>query len=248
MLIGRDIACALDPTLFAEAAAIVCDPWQAGLLRVMPRRGLLLCSRQSGKTTVTAVMALHVAKYTPDALIVVVSPSQRQSAEMLRTIRLLHAKIEGEAPLGAESILKIEMANGSRIIALPGSERTVRGLAGVKLAVVDEAAGVEDDLLAAIRPMLATSNGSLIALSTPKGKRGWFYDAWHGDEDWHRVRVPASDCPRISKEFLDEERRALGAMRFSEEYELAFIDADSSVFPTTIIDSIIRKDILPLWT
>ena len=139
------------------------------------------------------------------------------------------------------------MANGSRIIALPGSERTVRGLAGVKLAVVDEAAGVEDDLLAAIRPMLATSNGSLIALSTPKGKRGWFHKAWHGNEDWHRVRVSASECPRISKEFLDEERRALGPMRFSEEYELAFIDAQSSAFPTGIIDLAFTTEVLPLW-
>ena len=80
---------------------------------------------------------------------------------------------------------------------MPGTERTVRGYAGAKLIVIDEAARVEDNLIAALRPMMATVDGSLIALTTPAGRRGWFYDAWIGDESWHRVKVPASQCPRV---------------------------------------------------
>jgi hypothetical protein len=247
MLMARDISRTLDPVLFAEDCGLTPDPWQADLLRAMPRRALLLCSRQSGKTTVTAINGLHRAVYTPGALVIVVSPSQRQSAEMLRTVRLLHGKIDGAPALDSESVLKIEFANGSRIVALPGSERTVRGFAGAALVIIDEAARVEDELLAAVRPMLATSDGSLIALSTPAGKRGWFYEAWHGDESWHRVRVSAQECPRITQEFLDEELRELGAKRFSEEYGLAFVDPEESAFPTTIIDNAFATEVLPLW-
>jgi hypothetical protein len=153
--------------------------------------------------------------------------------------------------LRAESVLKVELANGSRVLALPGGEqgKTIRGLAGARLIIVDEAARVEDELLAAVRPMLATrSDGAFVMLSTPAGKRGFFYDVWHdGDPKWTRVRVPASECPRISKEWLAEELKALGAARFSEEYELAFIDADSSAFPSSIIDRAFTKELLPLW-
>ena len=178
-MMARDLARCLDPVLFALDCGIVPDPWQAEVLRTRPRRQLLLCSRQSGKSTVTALSALWQAIYEP-GLIVIVSPSQRQSAEMFRTLMLYHSKLEGAPALNGESVLKAEFANGSRILALPGTEKTVRGLANVSLAIVDEAARVDDELLTAIRPMMATSTGGgrLIALTTPAGKRGWFFEAW----------------------------------------------------------------------
>ena len=59
----------------------------------------------------------------------------------------------------AERALRCEPANGSRIVALPGSERTTRGYAGARLVILDEAARIEDDLLAALRPTTATVDG-----------------------------------------------------------------------------------------
>ena len=159
-----------------------------------------------------------------------------------------HARLKGAPALNAESVLKSEFANGSRILALPGTEKTIRGYAAADLIIVDEAARVEDELLTAVRPMLATSNGRLIALTTPAGKRGWFFDAWTGDEgDWHRTKVAASDCPRITQAFLDEELRELGAQRFSEEYSLEFVDPDETVFPSAIIAAAFTPEVLPLW-
>jgi hypothetical protein len=171
---------------------------------------------------------------------------------MLRSIKLMHRHLDNGVPLKTESVLKLELENDSRILALPGGEsdgRTIRGLAGARLIIVDEAARVPDELFAAIRPMLATrSDGAMILLSTPAGRRGAFYELWHNnDPTWHRVRVPASDCPRISKEFLAEELRELGAARFSEEYELAFIDSDTSAFSTAIIDSAFTSEVSTLW-
>jgi tRNA(Met) C34 N-acetyltransferase TmcA len=151
---------------------------------------------------VTALLALWTAIYEAPALVILVSPSQRQSGELFRTVIGFHSRLAGAPELVAESALRAEMANGSRIIALPGTERTVRGYAAADLVVIDEAARVDDELLTAVRPMLATSDGHLIALTTPAGKRGWFYESWSGAGDWTRIKVAATDCPRITQEFL----------------------------------------------
>ena len=95
-----------------------------------------------------------------------------------------HLRSLVDAPgITAESALRLELANGSRIVALPGVEKTI----GATLIVLDEATRIEDDLITAVRPMLATSGGCLIMLSAPFGKRGAFYEAWTGDPSWHRV-------------------------------------------------------------
>jgi len=248
MLLARDIARALDPVRLAEACGVTPDDWQSDTLRSDAKRMLLLCARQTGKTTVTGIKALHKALYTSDSLSLILSPSQRQSAEMLRSLMALHARLDDAPSLDTSSVLKAEFANGSRILALPGTEATVRGFAGVDLAILDEAARIDDDLIAAVRPMLATKpDAQLIALTTPAGRRGFFFDAWHGDGDWTRVKVTAAECPRISAEFLAEELRELGPQRFSEEYELVFRDSDEAAFLTGVIDKAISDEVEALW-
>jgi hypothetical protein len=247
-MMALDLARALDPCLIAADCNITLDKWQAALMRSTAPRVLLLCARQTGKTTTTGFIALATAIYKPGSLTLILSPSQRQSAEMQRTIMSFHAKLQGAPTLTQESILKSEFSNGSRILALPGTEKTIRGYAAADLIIIDEASRVEDELLAACRPMLATSKGRLIALTTPAGKRGWFFESWTtGGDDWHRVRVPASECPRITPEFLAEELRELGAQRFSEEYGLEFLDPDEAVFPSAIIAAAFTSEVLPLW-
>jgi hypothetical protein len=247
-MMAADLSRALDPVLMAQDCGINPDLWQAALLRGQPKRAALLCSRQSGKTTTTSLIALHTAIYQAPALVLLFSPSQRQSAELFRQVVGFHGRLPGAPRLVAESTLRAEMENGSRIIALPGSEKTVRGFAAADLVVIDEAARVEDDLIAAVRPMMATkANGRLIALTTPAGKRGWFYDAWTKSEDWTKVRVAAADCPRISTAFLEEELRELGKGRFDEEYNLVWRDDDEAVFPVAVIEAAFSADVRPLW-
>jgi Terminase large subunit, T4likevirus-type, N-terminal len=247
-MMAKDLARALDPALIAADCGLTLDPWQADLMRSTAPRVLLLCARQTGKSTVSGLIALATAVLRPGALVLLVSPSQRQSGELFRVVlRNLHA-LPGAPTITAESALRLELANASRIVALPGDERTIRGFAGAALVVLDEASRIEDELIAAVRPMLATSQGRLIALSTPFGKRGFFFEAWHGDPSWHRVKIAASDCPRISKEFLEEELRELGAQRFSEEYQLEFLDSSEAVFPTGIIDQAFSTEVKPLWS
>jgi hypothetical protein len=250
-MMARDLMRMLDPTaLAADAGYPALDPWQARLLWERPRRSLLCCSRQSGKSTITALIALYVALYEAPALILLVSPAQRQSAELFRVFMSAYQNLRDVPELVQESVLRCEFANGSRVIALPSSEKTLRGFAKVDLCVIDEAARCPDELLAALRPMMAVSRagGRLIALSTPAGRRGWFFEAWtSGGETWDRTRVAAEDCPRISKDFLAEELKELGALRFSEEYSLEFVDDDTAVFPSAIIAAAFTNEVTPLW-
>jgi len=241
---ATDLARAFDPVLMARDCGIEPDEWQGKLLREEPRRALLLCSRQSGKTTVAGLMGLHCALYVSGSLVLIVSPSQRQSAEIFRSVMNFYRKLEGAPELAAESVLRAEFKNGSRIVALPGTEKTIRGYSGANLIVLDEASRVEDELIGGITPMLATTNGSLIALTTPAGKVGWFFEQWTGADDWTRVRVNAAQCPRISKAFLDEEMRRLGPSVFQQEYDLEFIDASDAMWS---VDSIVFDDFPTLF-
>jgi phage FluMu gp28-like protein len=246
-MMARDLARAFDPALIAADCGLTLDPWQADLMRSTAPRVLMLCARQVGKSTVAGPIALATAVTQAGALILLVSPSQRQSGELFRTVMRHFRDLPGAPEIRAESALRLELANGSRLIALPGDEKTIRGFAGAALVVLDEAARIEDELIAAVRPMLATSGGRLIMLSTPFGKRGVFYEAWHGSDSWHRVKIAATDCPRISKQFLEEELAELGQQRFSEEYGLEFLENTEAVFPTGIIDAAFTDEEKPLW-
>jgi hypothetical protein len=241
--LAADLACALDPVELALRVGLPPDPWQADFLRSVEPRILLNCSRQSGKSTVTALLAVHAASYDPGALVLLLSPSLRQSQELFRKALAVYRSLDNPVPSEAESALRLELANGSRIVSLPGKEQTVRGFSGVRLLAIDEAARVHDDLYFAIRPMLAVSGGRLVALSTPFGNRGWWYDAWESPEPWRRFRVPAEQCPRISAEFLEEERRTMGEWWFRQEYGCDFLDAESRVFASHDIERAFRDEV-----
>jgi hypothetical protein len=228
--LARDLAFGLDPALVAHALGMEPDPWQVRFLRSAKPRILLNCSRQPGKSTVTALLAVHAAFYDPGALVPLLSPTQRQSHELFREALDAYRAIPTAIPTVQESALRLELENGSRIVSLPGKETTVRGFSGVRLLAVDEAARVPDELYYAVRPMLAVSGGRLVALSTPFGTRGWWYEAWRSEERWERYRVPAGDCPRISEAFLAEEQRSMGAWWFAQEYGCEFQDAETQPF------------------
>ena len=236
-MLCHDLKAALDPVVWAcDALELEPDPWQAEVLRSDSKRILLNCSRQSGKSTVTSILALHTATYQKESLVLCLSPTLRQSSELFRNVSRFYGA-DPAIPSRAESALRLELENGSRIVSLPGKEQNIRGMAKVNLLIVDEAARVPDSLYYSVRPMLAVSNGRLIALSTPWGCRGWWYEAWRSSEPWQRIEIPADKCPRISPEFLEEERRTMGEMWFNQEYCCEFVDMAGSVFKMDDIET-----------
>jgi hypothetical protein len=239
-----------DPIRILTDAGMEPDPWQAETLSRSSSRELLLCGRQTGKSTTASALALRAAFLEAPALVLLLSPSLRQSGELLRKVLDLYGALGQPVPKlrPRDNALRLDLANGSRIISLPGIEATIRCYSGVNLIIIDEAARVPDDLYRAVRPMLAVSNGRLIALSTPFGKRGWFYDAWEStDPSWRRTKTTAEDCPRIPKAFLAEERREIGPRWYAQEYLCSFEDVVGAVFTAEVIQAATRQDLEPLW-
>ncbi len=245
--LARDLARGFDPAVLMDEAGMPPDPWQSDLLQSTAKRHLLLCSRQSGKSTTCAALAVHSAIYDP-GLVLLIAHAQRQSSELFRKVLDVYRRLTDVPAIVRESALSLELENGSRIIALPGTEATIRGFSGAKLIVLDEASRIEDALFAGVRPMLATTQGRLIALTTPYGRRGWFYEAWeNGGAGWNRIRVTAHDCPRIDSVWLDEERAIIGDWQFRQEYLVEFVDTDEQFFSSALIEAALDPTVRPLW-
>lgn len=239
---------AKDPAAIMTLAGLSADRWQMNVLRSRSRRTLCLCSRQCGKSTTAAALALLVAWLEAPALVLLLSPSMRQSTELFLKVKELNAALGCPVPPTTETVTKLELTNGSRIISLPGTEQTTRGYSGAALLVIDEAARVPDNLYRAVRPMLAVSGGALIALTTAWAKQGWFYSAWTSlTEQWERVQVKATECPRISAEFLREELTALGPRWYGMEYECQWADTVAGMFRPEDIDAAFDDTVQPLF-
>lgn len=216
------------------------DTWQAETLTSTERRIMLNCARQSGKSTVTSTLAVAETHSKARALVLLLSPTLRQSSELFQKYMTVYraAQDAGWAlPSKYETKLTHELINGSRVVSLPGKPDTIRGFSAVSLLIIDEAAFTSDLLYKGVRPMLAVSKGRLMLLSTPFGKRGYFHEEYSKRRDkWHYLEVRATDNPRIDEEFLQEEREALGPL-YDQEYMCKFLDSETSMFD---YDTILR--------
>jgi len=221
MNIHREVAYRLNPALWMRhVLSIPPRAWQEQFLSVPRGRDVLvLTARQVGKTTVAAAAMAHTALFKPGSLSVVACPAQRQSAELLRKVR--DFVLKAGAKLISDNVYGLELANGSRVLALPGSEESIRGLTVDGWIVVDEAAYVLDEMIAALRPMRAQRpEARFVMLSTANTRTDPFWSAWEtGGESWMRIQVTIDVDPTLyNQSYLDQERRALGEDRYKREF------------------------------
>lgn len=270
--LARDFLGGLDRVEFARQCDLEPDEHQSAILRSSARNKAVCTSRQSGKSTVSALEGAADAWYDelhPEArrvlgpkahaLVLITSPSQRQSDETFGKLQgHLGRKIAREVTesVAVETELKtwvrkpgsatrvltseavsewkvrsLELVSGARVVSLPGAPETVRGFSSVTRVIVDEAGFAPAGLLGALRPMMLVSRGSLTMLSTPNGKRGEFYDAMSGDgSDWERHVLDWTRNPRISADDVERERRMLPAWLFEQEYCCVFTSLLGAVF------------------
>lgn len=237
------------PVLFAEALGFEkLDHWQQQVLNSESKRILLNCCRQSGKSTITALSALHHAMYYPNAMVLIISHTYQQAAETFRKVSNFYRQVEvgWERPENS-SEHRMQLTNGARIVTLSGQRPdSIRGFSAVTLLIIDEASQVMDESYYAARPMLATSGGKIILLSTPHGKQGFYYDAWiaeNPEDDWLKIEISAEQCPRLSKDYLREEKNTFPDWFYNQEYFNHFAEGLSNVFKSEDIDRAFHPDI-----
>jgi len=212
------------------------DEWQKKLLECAEKRFLVLAARQSGKSLTAASVACQLAGTLSNQSIIVISPAQRQSDLLIRTCANLIKNARYGHELLKSSKDNLEFRNGSQIIGLPGGRPdNIRGFAKISALILEEAAMIDDETIAAVMPFLAVSDGICIAISSPKGPRGWFYRQWKSEPHWAKIKVTADENKRISKEFLEQQRRELGETMYLQEYECSFLEGEHALIsPETI--------------
>jgi Terminase large subunit, T4likevirus-type, N-terminal len=242
--LAEDLAVALDPVQLARRVGIEPEPWQARLLRSTARRLILVAARQTGKSSMISLLALHQAAYSPGNLVLVVSSRQEASNEFVGKIRAWGRTLD--VPTEGDAVTDVRFTNGSRLIALPATPTTTRGYSSAAMLIIDEAAWVPDDVFEAITPTLAAS-GRLVALSTPAGPQGWFWRAWTDQAGiWERHQVRASESRQYSSERLAEIRRLIGEHAFLADYEAEFSDPEGRFFRQELVDRALRPGV-PLF-
>src|SRR5215203_5384227 len=217
------------PVEFAISVGIDPDPWQIEVLASDHPRKILCCGRQTGKSTVGAVLAVHKALTQPGSTVLIVAPGERQAKLLFSKARRLYEQAGHPLPAHSERRTGLELANGSIIEALPAVERTTRGYS-VDLLICDEAAAVPDMDYHGILPALIATQGEQVLLSTPRGKRGFFWELWHSDDDWQRIMIRSDEVERIRPEDLEVFRSSMPEQFFQQEFFCAFLDTEGSLF------------------
>jgi cytochrome c-type biogenesis protein CcmE len=218
-----------NPVEFARSVGIDPDPWQGQILASEHPRKILCCGRQTGKSTVAAILAIHKALTRPGSTVLVVAPGERQAKLLFTKAASLYRQAGYPLPAHSERRTGLELSNGSIIEALPAVERTTRGYS-VDLLVVDEAAAVPDLDYHGILPALIATQGEQVLLSTPRGKRGFFHELWHSADDWQRVMVRSDEVGRIREEDLEVFRQSMPEAFYRQEFECAWLNTEGGLF------------------
>jgi hypothetical protein len=220
--------------------------YQVDILKSHSKRLSVRAGRQVGKTEVIALKALHYAITRPGKVILILSPTMRQS-------QILFNKIDSYIQINPyiydlierKTQTFIKFYNTSEIHSLPSGETgdTIRGFSP-SLIIIDEAAYVKDKVFVSIEPSLGATQGDIILISTPFGKRGRFYETFNpkGSQRYETYHIRAKDCPKIDSEFLQEQRETLTAMEYLQEFEGEFVEEADAYFPYSLIMNCLKDE------
>lgn len=215
---------------------MIWDKWQQ---KVLNHEGniTIRAGRQVGKSVVVAEKAARFAINHPNTITLVIAASQRQSGLLFEKIKFT---LEIENQLLDATLTKIELKNGSRIYSLPAGKTGafIRGFT-LDLLIVDEAAYVAESVFRSIVPMIAVSKkergfGDIILLSTPFGKKGFFYESF-GDKSFKSFHISSEKCKRIAKKFLAKERNKLTRAQYAQEWQGEFVDDYTQFFTSVLV-------------
>lgn len=214
------------------------DDWQKEYINTKGNTAVR-AGRQSGKSFAESLRVALFALLNPQTQTLIIGAVDRQSVELFEKVKSHIISLAKNNIKGRPTTHKIALSNGSKIIALPCG-RTGYGLRNYAIhkLVVDEAHYVPEEVFVAVRPMLATTGGTIDLLSTPRGNKGFFHDCFFDDE-FTTFHVHSRDCPRITPKFLASEKKRMTKLQFAQEYEAEFLDQLQQFFTKDLVESCI---------
>lgn len=199
------------------------DPWQKEVLE-QKKDVCIVSGRQCGKSTVVALLAAQTALKIPNSYILIGAYVIDQTELLFWKIKDYIETKHASQVVGRMTLHFLKLKNGSIIIckAIGDTGAGMRGPTAT-MVIIDEAAFVPDRAWIAIEPVISVAKGRIILLSTPQGKKGFFYEAYK-NPDFYVKKVSARDCPRHTKAFLDKKQAELSPVAFATEYLGEFLD------------------------
>jgi len=230
----------LDPVARFQHAIGDPDDWQREVLRTDPVSNpedqfvTVLASRQTGKSTTIGSLAYD--DVTRGKTCLLAAPSQRQSQELLRRITAFLQSDPVPPKLVRSSLSEIETADGGRVVSIPATD-LARGYTA-DTVVLDEAAWLADDAIAAILPM-RKADGRVLMMSTPRGREGFFYDTWKAGKT-RRIFARSVDIPRLADK-VAYDKRFMSEIRFRAEHLCEFLGSGMPLISLDVLDKAVSE-------
>jgi hypothetical protein len=206
------------------------------------RFNIVLKSRQTGISTLSAGFSLWKMLFNSDFNVLVIATKQEVAKNLVTKVRVMHELLPTWLKGGSleDNKLSLRLKNGSQIKAIASSPDAGRSEA-LSLLIFDEAAFIDDidDIWASAQSTLSTG-GSCIALSTPNGVGNWFHRQWVGSEEGTNPFIPIklhwTVHPERDQSWRDEQTKLLGPKIAAQECDCDYISSgDTVIDPETLM-------------
>ena len=218
--------------------------YQENILNDNSKRIIWRAGRQIGKTAVIAIKILFRAFTRYKEQILIIAPTLRQSnilfSKILSAISSneIIKKYTNENEGGRLTKTMVTFYHTmSEIIAVPAGRYgyNIMGYSPT-LVVWEEAAYIPDEVYSAIEPSVAATDGDMIYIAKPFGKRGKFWELWNMDQkDFPHYWTKSKECPLITAKFLAEKKAEIPETEYLQEYEGEFIEEADAFFSKELI-------------
>ena len=254
-IIGEEyIKCASDPIHFMKKYCMIQHPVKGKIpFHLFPfqektltefknhRFNIVLKSRQTGISTLSAGYALWSMLFNTDFNVLVIATKQEVAKNLVTKVRVMYELLPSWLKGGAleDNKLSLKLQNGSQIKAIASSPDAGRSEA-LSLLIFDEAAFIDDidEIWKAAQSTLSTG-GACIALSTPNGVGNWFHQTWSDAESsinpFNTIRLHWTVHPERDQTWRDEQERLLGKKGAAQECDCDFISSGDNVIDPELL-------------
>ena len=196
----------LDKKKYIRSLGFEPFPWQEAILESQSRRIIINAARQSGKSTITSTDPCWIAKYRDKSLSIVLAPTESQSQDDMRKIQQFIRR-DPDYPRYDPASTHVNVRENESLISVVPATQSARGKSQPAVVILDEASQIEDLIYTeVVTPMFTANDGRLILLSTPYGKKGFFFDIFNNprpNDPWERYEVRSPWQPIQTPNGLD---------------------------------------------